>query len=216
MLGLCAMVWAGPQSACPRPCPNVCVPNAANFGYFPTTWRQWPGAQPLEQTNPQSIGKEVLPAPVGQELLPPVVPTPETPPEAGTIVPPGGALAPEPSPPTTPAPSSKPSIEGGLPGLPPEQLPKETPKAQEPAKEKTMLPKVSRGPAEQTTKAAEFSDERVTARNDVVSLVIGTKQKRSELSACEDRATGIADAPEPTAGKIQATAYVAPRLPCRP
>ena len=69
-IGFGAIVWAGPRPDLPRPCPNVCVPNAANFGYFVTTWRQWPGERRPEQDNPISVGRELLPTPEGQEQLP--------------------------------------------------------------------------------------------------------------------------------------------------
>ena len=248
MLGQSAVAWAGPQSPCPRPCPNVCVPNVGNFGYFPTTWRQWPAPQPLEQTNPRSIGAQVLPTPVGEEPLPtpPVAAPPQsplatpeaekTPPEAGTIVPPERVVAPEP-PVTSPAPSAKPSIESGLPGLPmePDQLPrpaaplaeppKEMPKAQEPAKpndtllparDKNLLPKVWRSPAEQTTKAAEPGEKQPVAGRDLYARVVAVKSQWNELPAYENRANLIADAPDPPASKVEPVAYVTPNPAVQP
>ena len=69
-LGLCGAARAG-QSLYPYPCATPCVPNTYGFGYFPTRWRQWPGEQRLEQTNPRAFGAEVLPTPEGQEYVPP-------------------------------------------------------------------------------------------------------------------------------------------------
>lgn len=134
-LGFCAVVWAGPRQDYPRPCPNNCVPNAGNFGYFPTTWRQWPGESRLEETNPRAVGAEVLPTPPGEEHLPTprgmaapqppsAVPERQAPPPSGTelLPPPGGVLPPLGSgilPPQEPEEPLKSPIEGGgLPGLP--------------------------------------------------------------------------------------------------
>ena len=152
-LGLCRAAWAGPRLEYPRPCPKACVPNVGGFGYFPTTWRQWPGESRLEQTNPRSVGVEVLPTPEGQEQVPlprgtapsqPRPPLPEgiLPPSGETTLPlpggtfpplPGGTILPPQTPGSLPEPpaepkSEKPSnslIEGGLPGLPvePDQSP---------------------------------------------------------------------------------------------
>ena len=198
-----------------------------NFGYFPTTWRQWPGAQPLEQTNPRAVGLELLPTPAGQEIvpMPPLVPSPEgenAPPQAEKVVPPERPLAPEP-PPTTPKPSAKPSAESGLPGLPAEPAqtprpitprpatPKEMPKAQEP--DKILLPKVWRNPAGQTTKAAEPRDERPATARDVPSQVVAVQSQHNEPPALENRVNAIAEAPEPPASRVEATAYVATDSP---
>ncbi len=116
VIGLGAIVWAGPRPDLPRPCPNGCVPNAGNFGYFTTTWRQWPGERHPEQDNPIGVGREPLPTPEGQEQLPlPPVGAPSKPPAAapnGPIPPPQGGmnLPPERSPmsdlPAEPAPPS--------------------------------------------------------------------------------------------------------------
>jgi YHS domain-containing protein len=135
--GLVAAVWAGQRLEYPRPCPDVCAPNIQGFGYFPTTWRQWPGGAPPEQANPRSIGAEVLPTPVptpvdrpqGPEQLPlpratppqPPVAVPEreqAPPRRGVTIPPEQPLLPEPAPDMAPEKPAKPAPEGGLPGLP--------------------------------------------------------------------------------------------------
>jgi YHS domain-containing protein len=134
-LGFCAVAWAGPRPDYPRPCPNNCVPNAGNYGHFPTTWRQWPGESRLEETNPRAVGAQVLPTPPGEERLPapPGVTLPQPPsatperrvlPPSGTEIlpPPGGILPPLGSgilPPQEPEkPLKSPAEGGGLPGLP--------------------------------------------------------------------------------------------------
>ena len=63
-------VWAGPcwEDHCGGAC--TCIPNAQDFGYFRTVWRQWPCEPRPRQTFPQSMGIETLPAPEGQEQLP--------------------------------------------------------------------------------------------------------------------------------------------------
>ena len=130
-LGLCGSAWAA-QSLYPYPCATPCTPNTCGFGYFPTRWRQWPGEQRLEQTNPKAFGAEVLPTPEGQEqVAPPAAAVPGQPPAAapgGEILPPGGAILPPQQPGAPPKsfrpsrkPRSRPSrpAEGGLPGCRP-------------------------------------------------------------------------------------------------
>lgn len=130
-LALCKATWAGAPLEYPRPCPNGCVPNVAGFGYFRTTWRQWPGEERLEQTNPKAIGAQVIPTPAGQEQLPlppatvrpqPQPQPPQPTPEGGTLPPSGNAI-PEtilPEPPAEPKTGilPTPSSDGTLPGLP--------------------------------------------------------------------------------------------------
>ena len=58
----------GPCAYCPGHYP--CVPNAANFGYFPTVWRPWPTEARPDQKFPQSIGREMIPAPPGEKPEP--------------------------------------------------------------------------------------------------------------------------------------------------
>ncbi len=63
---------------------GCCPPNAKNFGYFDTKWRDWPCDQRPEKVFPAALGSEVLPPPAGQVPLPlpkaTVLPTkPETP-----------------------------------------------------------------------------------------------------------------------------------------
>lgn len=160
-LGLCRLAHAAQQFTQPtRPCPNNCIPNSGNFGYYPTVWRQWPGENRPEQTNPRSFGATVIPTPQGQEQLPlpraatpsQVPPTQPQPPaqqpQEGGILPP--VVPPTPSEiPAEPKPQQSPksSADGSLPGLPvePDQsiLPspfetgpkKEAPKAKEEPKE---------------------------------------------------------------------------------
>lgn len=149
----------------PRPCPGGCVPNAKDFGYFPRTWRQWPGEQRREQINPRSIGAEVLPTPQGQEELP--LPTMRMPPAPSTlpdIESPrrGSILPPEPQTPgilpekqRSDRPLEKPSDLSlpGLPGLPAESelSPPPAPPKNEPS---SHLPRNSRGT--DATVPAEF------------------------------------------------------------
>ncbi len=105
-LGICLslLAWSG-QSASGGPslqgeCWGVgdCVPHAAQFGYFPREWREWPGERRPDKTFPQSIGAEVLPTPTGAEKLP--LPkasgVPEAPKESGPIQ--GGQRLPTESP----------------------------------------------------------------------------------------------------------------------
>jgi len=177
-LGACKLAHAAQQFTQPtRPCPTNCIPNAGNYGYYPTVWRQWPGDDRPEQTNPRSVGATVIPTPQGHEQLPlpkaaapaqtpPAQPKgPAAQPQEGGILPP---LAP-PAPPEIPAEpkpqqSPKSSAEGGLPGLPVEPnqsvLPspfetgpkKEEPKAKEQPKEppkEQPKPKAASKPQEQ-------------------------------------------------------------------
>jgi len=134
----------------PRPC-NPCMPNVAHWGHFRTVWRQWPGEETPERTNPQAIGREVLPTPPGQEIVPPPkaapselpLPEPKEPEEEwptipeGTIQPPEGLLLPEHRPGALPRVPEReqPLPEGGLPGLtPPEPLPGLPPESESPQK----------------------------------------------------------------------------------
>jgi YHS domain-containing protein len=50
---------------------GCCTPNAQQFGYFHTSWREWPGEVRLDKTFPRSIGMESIRAPEGQEIIPP-------------------------------------------------------------------------------------------------------------------------------------------------
>ena len=63
---------------------GCCPPNAKNFGYFDTQWREWPCEQRPESVFPAGVGSEVIPSPAGHVPLPlpkaTVLPTkPETP-----------------------------------------------------------------------------------------------------------------------------------------
>lgn len=125
-LAMCETFGVASPLEYPRPCPNGCTPNVGGFGYFKTTWRQWPGEQRLEVTNPRAVGAEVLPTPAGQERLPlprpniqpqPPLPVPEN------AIPPSNTTIPEsilPEPPAEPKMGTlpTPSTDGTLPGLP--------------------------------------------------------------------------------------------------
>ena len=50
---------------------TCCPPNAMQFGYFRTNWREWPGEIRRDKTFPRSIGMEAIPAPKGEEITPP-------------------------------------------------------------------------------------------------------------------------------------------------
>jgi YHS domain-containing protein len=143
-LGLCRTAWSSPRLEYPRPCPTACVPNSEGFGYFRTTWRQWPGEPRPAQTNPRSINAEQIPTPEGQEQVPlprgmALPHPPQAAPEGGILPPPEGGILPPLTPGTPFAPldgssiekPSKPPMEGGLPGLPiePDQSP--SPKSSE-------------------------------------------------------------------------------------
>jgi YHS domain-containing protein len=132
------------------PCPNNCTPKANTWGHYSTKWRRWPGDQPMSETNPRALGKELLPTPAGREEVPlprtvmpkplppqqeqPFVPQGEAapPPVPSEIVPPEGLLIPHKpteellNRPTRPAAPAEPIPSGelpGLPGLPPEPSP---------------------------------------------------------------------------------------------
>jgi len=213
-LGIGAMVWAAPGSAQPRPCPNVCVPNVRNFGYFPTTWRQWPGEQRLERINPRAFGAEVLPTPEGQKGVPPPQAAPPKPPAAapqgeiplppgGTTVPPerlptpqgeiplppGGMTVPpeRPEAPAGPAEAKpvKPPIEGGLPGLPPE----------------TDQPPLSPPPRSEQPRAAIRTPQQI---------------QPSETPPREYRAGMVREPPELPVSRVVRTAYVTPEPAAQP
>lgn len=103
-VGIAGTVWAGvmavpAKSNAPRGSEG-CWPNAANFGYFRSSWRQWPGEDRPDQRFPSALGREVLPTPEGREELPPppAEPSPQREmlfpglPEPGeSILPPGSA-----------------------------------------------------------------------------------------------------------------------------
>jgi len=108
-----------------RPYPNYdrpgpCIPNVSGFGYYRTTWRQWPGEQRPEQTFPQAIGVEPVPTPAPQrpDEAPPEPSQPEQFPEQlppsnenlsdglSSEPPAGKILAPEEPLPATPSPET--------------------------------------------------------------------------------------------------------------
>lgn len=86
-------VLAGPCLEYPCNDECVCIPNARDFGYFRTVWREWPAELRPDTTFPGPVGVEVIPTPEGQRQLPP----PETPGEG---------------------PGVEPFLPGGLPGIP--------------------------------------------------------------------------------------------------
>ena len=77
-VGLCRFVAAAePHLKYPRPCcPSNCPPGTGIYGYFPTTWRNWPCEDRPEVTNPHSVPAEHLPTPQGQEPVALPQPTP--------------------------------------------------------------------------------------------------------------------------------------------
>ncbi len=92
-MGLCqAMGSEASKLKYPRPGPCSCVPNAQNFGFFPTQWRRWPCEQRPEISDPRSIGATVLPTPEPkpEEPPPPAAPLLPMPSEGGGILPPPG------------------------------------------------------------------------------------------------------------------------------
>ena len=76
-----------------------------------------------------------------------------------------------------------------------------------------MLPTPWRGPAVQTTKAAEPVERRPVAGRDLYSRVVAVDSPRIELPARANRVEAIAVAPEPPASRVEATGYVAPQPP---
>jgi YHS domain-containing protein len=68
----------------PRGYGCFCCPNVTEFGYYRTTWRQWPCEARPDKSFPRSIGMEVLPAPQGEKEIPlpraPVTPPGQSPP----------------------------------------------------------------------------------------------------------------------------------------
>ncbi len=118
----------------------ICIPNAKNFGYFLTTWRQWPGERRPHEDFPQSIGLERLPTPKGHEQLPVPMETDLpgiAPPSEEGILPPGGFQIDE----AIPKEPIEPILPDALPTLPDEPTdlsPDETP--EEERSEAPLLP----------------------------------------------------------------------------
>jgi YHS domain-containing protein len=124
---------------------SCCRPNARNWGYYETQWRQWPCDQRPERVFPGSVGTEVVPAPAGQKPKPlpkaaPVTTKPETPTPGATPETPGPT-------PETPSQPGEPSLPGEgmqLPGegmrLPGEEKPAEGP-APKPAEKPAESPR---------------------------------------------------------------------------
>jgi len=150
-IALCGPVFwlfANVGTARSDPCPPVaissrpfyggcttCIPNVGSFGYYPTTWRRWPGEERREQTFPQSIGAESIPAPEPEGPIPAPFGEPRQAPEGMPIPdptlpdgPPSGPLGGEPlPPPEEPVPES-PALPGAEPPAePPAELPAEPP-----------------------------------------------------------------------------------------
>ncbi|MCE5302925.1 MAG: hypothetical protein LLF97_07435 [Planctomycetaceae bacterium] len=133
-LAVAQLALAQPSPGASRVCPTACTPNVPEYGYFKTTWRQWPGESHLSETNPRQFGSEVLPTPEGHEQLPvppsmPNQPSPSTSPGRGTVPAPRTTILPPQAPVAVPdAPASPktpvlpktpaPPADGGLPGLP--------------------------------------------------------------------------------------------------
>jgi YHS domain-containing protein len=163
---LASAIWAQSNLEYPRPCPDGCVPNYKNFGYFRQQWRRWPGEPGLDETNPRAIGSQVLPTPEGsldrspRKIVPPSpyrqpVPQPPQPrPDmgpAGSQAPPQSILPPTPEGDLPPEGAVIRPPEGTL--LPPPELGKEMPK---PAKETTKPEK--EGPKPTTPKPSTESE----------------------------------------------------------
>jgi len=169
MCGPVFWLFANVETARSDPCPSVaisprpfyggcttCIPNVGSFGYYPTTWRRWPGEERREQTFPQSIGAESIPAPEPEGPLPAPFAEPRPAPEGVPIPdatlpdgPPSGPLGgdsllpPEEPVPESPAlpeteqpaevpaePNPMPLSPGGLPdsfGLPESPIPEPSP-----------------------------------------------------------------------------------------
>lgn len=73
-------------------CGPACQPNFRDWGYCPTTWRQWPQRRP-DIWFPEGVGREQLPTPVGTKPIP--LPKEETfispiAPQPGSFLPPIG------------------------------------------------------------------------------------------------------------------------------
>ena len=211
------------QATYPHPCPspNTCIPNAGAFGYFPTTWRQWPGEQRLEITNPRAVGMEPLPAPEGQERVPvPAVPQdmPFRAPE-GELLPPGGTILPPQEPEPLPELPTEPQTpaEGGLPGLPVEPgsevlpgLPENGKPTEQPESPSSGtgrgLPWENRKPA---TAAISFETRKPQPRNTVVLLVDGQplEGSRVEPAAHYTDVTVATESGSPAEKGVEAAAY---------
>ena len=122
VLGLFAFGDAAWAESCMRhpnsPCGcKPCIPNVAEFGYFRTVWRQWPGESRSDIVFPQSIGAEVIPTPKSIEQLATPKPT-----EPSRQFPRPRLPSEELIPPVEP-PIIEPSAEGGIlpPVIPPAQ-----------------------------------------------------------------------------------------------
>jgi len=106
----------------PNQSPNCCIPNVRNFGYYRTTWRQWPGQQRPEQNAPRTRGGEIIPTPKGIEVMPPPKAAIPKPPNAlfeGEILPPESPIPDSPTAPSKDEPIL-PSEGKPLPGILPE------------------------------------------------------------------------------------------------
>jgi len=84
VLGPCVVVLFADVPSNSHYSGKCCRPNAKNYGYWETQWREWPCDQRPEKVFPGAVGNEVVPAPAGQVQAPlpkaTVLPTkPETP-----------------------------------------------------------------------------------------------------------------------------------------
>ena len=221
-LKLCSIAWAGQHLEYPPPPPTGFVPNTAGFGYFRTTWRQWPGEDHLEQDNPRAIGAKVLPTPEGQEevplpkaVMPPAGPgmqPPSQPPEGGILPPEGFKIPGTPEMPSEPNTEKKPNspLEGGLPGLPvePDQSPLPLPFGVSAPKEKPMTEETpqsnDKGNSPSTNKKP--SSAAWLSQGTVVSLAGNVQPENYALPGDSNR-TGSIAAAESQAGAVEPVAY---------
>ncbi|MEN6405006.1 MAG: hypothetical protein ABFC77_00890 [Thermoguttaceae bacterium] len=219
---------AQPAPTYSRVCPTACTPNVINYGYFNTTWRQWPGETHQMETNPRSFGAETLPTPEGHEQLPVPPSTPNQPspsPSQGrepvpaprkTILPPQAPVAvPDtPAPPKTPAPPA----DGGLPGLPvePQHAPTSNPfdggTTPSPAPKSDEKLKTPTSPKSRDARY-ERSEQRLTASDSVQGVPFS--QNHEDASSSVSRGTVMTlvgtdsaslSAKGPAVGRVEAAA----------
>ncbi|MGA2031603.1 MAG: YHS domain-containing protein [Thermoguttaceae bacterium] len=132
LAGACmALADAVPRGLPPDPwCP--CVPNAQNFGYFQTRWREWPGERRVDEIFNKSAPAEKMATPPGQELIP----LPRATPASKKATEPGGNLLPNPE----KKPEKKPEQKPETPSETIKEKPGGIPKEQEPAEKTTPSP----------------------------------------------------------------------------
>ena len=148
VLALCLPGWpllAAPNPQVPCNPPFPCMPNAKNWGYFETRWREWPCEYRPDKQLPRALGAEITPTPAGREPIPPpqAVPLPSKPPGLGEPVEPAPVAPSESSIPTVPRRELVPSIkEPETPRTPPAPEPplQPSPPSPFPSSGATVLP----------------------------------------------------------------------------